>query len=86
MFEDLLLCNLQVLECHLVVDPRTKESRGFGFVTMDSFESAERCIKHLNKSALEGRIITVEKVWASLVLSFVLVIYVKVPVHVKFPF
>ncbi|MCO5594777.1 hypothetical protein L7F22_048810 [Adiantum nelumboides] len=51
----------KVLECHLVVDPRTKESRGFGFVTMDSLESAERCIRHLNKSVLEGRVISVEK-------------------------
>ncbi|KAI5082910.1 hypothetical protein GOP47_0002653 [Adiantum capillus-veneris] len=51
----------KVMECHLVVDPRTKESRGFGFVTMDSMDSAERCIRHLNKSVLEGRVITVEK-------------------------
>ena len=27
---------LQVQDCRLVVDPRTKESRGFGFVTMSS--------------------------------------------------
>ena len=45
-----------------MVDPRTKESRGFGFVTMESLEGADRCIKHLNKSILEGRVITVEKV------------------------
>ena len=51
-----------MVECHLVVDPRTKESRGFGFVTMESLEGADRCIKHLNKSILEGRVITVEKV------------------------
>ncbi|MCO5560253.1 hypothetical protein L7F22_013864 [Adiantum nelumboides] len=59
--EDHFLSEGKVLECHLVVDPRTKESRGFGFVTMDSVESAERCIKHLNKSVLEGRVISVEK-------------------------
>ncbi|KAK9164607.1 hypothetical protein Syun_005509 [Stephania yunnanensis] len=28
---------------------------------MDSVEDAERCIKHLNQSVLEGRYITVEK-------------------------
>eukprot|EP00249_Psilotum_nudum_P013239 c24234_g2_i5 orf=536-826(+) len=28
---------------------------------MDSVEDAERCIKYLNKSILEGRVITVEK-------------------------
>ncbi|XP_073396754.1 uncharacterized protein [Physcomitrium patens] len=51
----------KVLECRLVLDPRTRESRGFGFVTMEHLEDAERCIKYLNRSTLEGRIITVEK-------------------------
>lgn len=44
------------------MDPHSKESRGFGFVTMDTNEGAERCIKYLNRSVLEGRLITVEKV------------------------
>eukprot|EP00246_Nothoceros_aenigmaticus_P000903 TRINITY_DN1113_c0_g1_i4.p1 TRINITY_DN1113_c0_g1~~TRINITY_DN1113_c0_g1_i4.p1 ORF type:complete len:117 (-),score=18.01 TRINITY_DN1113_c0_g1_i4:948-1298(-) len=51
----------KVIECRLVVDPRTRESRGFGFVTMDTSEDAERSIKYLNRSILEGRVITVEK-------------------------
>lgn len=51
----------KVVECHLVVDPRTRESRGFGFVTMATSEDADRCIKYLNRSVLEGRVITVEK-------------------------
>ncbi|GAV76103.1 RRM_1 domain-containing protein [Cephalotus follicularis] len=51
----------KVLECHLVTDPRTRESRGFAFVTMESVEDAESCIKYLNRSVLEGRLITVEK-------------------------
>ncbi|KAL7167578.1 hypothetical protein ACSBR2_038107 [Camellia fascicularis] len=51
----------KVTECHLVTDPRTKESRGFAFVTMETVEDAERCIKYLNHSVLEGRLITVEK-------------------------
>lgn len=54
---------LQVVECQLVTDPRSKESRGFGFVTMESVEDADRCIKNLNRSVFEGRLITVEKVW-----------------------
>jgi len=52
----------KVLECRLVVDPRTRESRGFGFVTMSSTKEADRCIKYLHRSTLEGRVITVEKV------------------------
>lgn len=51
----------KVLDCHLVTDPHTRESRGFGFVTMETIESAERCVKYLNRSVLEGRLITVEK-------------------------
>ncbi|XP_077246732.1 uncharacterized protein LOC143886572 [Tasmannia lanceolata] len=51
----------KVADCHLVVEPRTRISRGFAFITMGSLEDAERCIKHLNQSVLEGRYITVEK-------------------------
>lgn len=50
------------MEVHLVVDPWTREPRGFGFVTMETVEEAERCIKYLNHSVLEGRVIMVEKV------------------------
>ncbi|XP_052184666.1 serine/arginine-rich splicing factor SR45a-like isoform X2 [Diospyros lotus] len=52
----------KVEDIHLVVDPWTRESRGFGFVTMSSVGEADRCIKYLNGSVLEGRVITVEKV------------------------
>lgn len=45
-----------------MVDPWTRESRGFGFVTMSSVKEADRCIKYLDRSILEGRVITVEKV------------------------
>lgn len=55
--------NLQVQSCHVVLDPRTKESRGFAFVTMDSVEDARRSIKYLHRTVLEGRLVTVEKVW-----------------------
>ncbi|XP_072995657.1 uncharacterized RNA-binding protein C25G10.01-like [Typha latifolia] len=51
----------KVVGCHLVVEPRTRASRGFAFVTMDTVEDAERCIKYLNQSVLEGRHITVER-------------------------
>ncbi|KAJ6793017.1 serine/arginine-rich splicing factor SR45a-like [Iris pallida] len=51
----------KVRECELVLDPRSRESRGFAFVTMETVEDADRCVKHLNRSVLEGRLITVEK-------------------------
>ncbi|CAD5170511.1 serine/arginine-rich splicing factor SR45a-like [Musa acuminata AAA Group] len=51
----------KVSECYLIVEPRTRVSRGFAFVTMDTVEGADRCIKYLNQSVLEGRYITVEK-------------------------
>lgn len=52
----------KVTDVHLVVDPWTRESRGFGFITMATMEDANRCIKYLDGSILEGRVITVEKV------------------------
>ncbi|KAL2527930.1 RNA-binding (RRM/RBD/RNP motif) family protein [Forsythia ovata] len=51
----------KVKSVFLVVEPRSRVSRGFAFITMDSAEDANRCIKHLNQSVLEGRYITVER-------------------------
>ncbi|KAL5991378.1 hypothetical protein ACLOJK_012286 [Asimina triloba] len=51
----------EVIDAHLVTDPWTREPRGFGFVTMSTVEEADSCIKYLNRSILEGRVITVEK-------------------------
>jgi transformer-2 protein len=43
-------------------DPHTRESRGFGFVTMESAEEAEAAVTALNATEIQGRVITVEKV------------------------
>jgi RNA recognition motif-containing protein len=43
-------------------DPHTRESRGFGFVTMESAEEAEAAITALNATELMGKAINVEKV------------------------
>eukprot|EP00850_Spirogloea_muscicola_P005417 SM000024S07879 [mRNA] locus=s24:905657:907686:- [translate_table: standard] len=59
--EDHFAREAKVIEARLVVDPRTKESRGFGFVTVSTIDEAERCMKYLNRSILEGRVITVER-------------------------
>ena len=58
----LLLVAPQVVDASIVLDPWTRESRGFGFVTMATLKEAQRCIKYLDRSVLEGRVITVEKV------------------------
>ncbi|KAJ7530123.1 hypothetical protein O6H91_15G079800 [Diphasiastrum complanatum] len=59
--EEFLSREGKVVECRLVVDPRTRASRGFGFVRMETLEDADRCIKYLDRSTLEGRIISIEK-------------------------
>ncbi|KAE8773737.1 alternative splicing regulator [Hordeum vulgare] len=51
----------KVKDCRVVTDPRTKESRGFAFVTMENVEDARRCIKYLHHTVLEGRLISVAK-------------------------
>ncbi|KAL6555853.1 hypothetical protein OROHE_007127 [Orobanche hederae] len=51
----------KVKSVFLVVEPRSRVSRGFAFITMDNVEDANQCIKHLNQSVLEGRYITVER-------------------------
>jgi transformer-2 protein len=43
-------------------DPHTRESRGFGFVTMESAEEAEAAITALNATEFMGKPVTVEKV------------------------
>jgi RNA recognition motif-containing protein len=43
-------------------DPHTRESRGFGFVTMESGEEADAAIAALNATDLMGKTLNVEKV------------------------
>jgi len=50
-------------------DPHSRESRGFGFVTMESAEEAEAAITALNSTDIMGQIITVEKVRRGISLS-----------------
>jgi transformer-2 protein len=51
----------KVTKVKLITDPRTSESRGFGFVTMDTAQQADDAVYYLDKSDLDGRVITVEK-------------------------
>ena len=52
----------QVKKASVMYDPHTRESRGFGFVTMESAEEADAAIAALNATDLMGKVINVEKV------------------------
>lgn len=51
----------RVQKASVMYDPHTRESRGFGFVTMESTEEADAAIVALNSTELMGKIMTVEK-------------------------
>jgi transformer-2 protein len=46
-------------------DPHTRESRGFGFVTMESAEEADAAIAALNGTDLMGKVMSVDKACTS---------------------
>ncbi|KAH9953374.1 hypothetical protein BC827DRAFT_1146241, partial [Russula dissimulans] len=52
----------RVKKASVMYDPHTRESRGFGFVTMESAEEAEAAITALNATEFMGKPVTVEKV------------------------
>jgi RNA recognition motif-containing protein len=45
----------EVTDVHLVSDRETGQSRGFGFVTMGSADSAAKAIREMNGALLDGR-------------------------------
>jgi len=51
----------RVKKASVMYDPHTRESRGFGFVTMESLEEAEAAITALNATEFMGKPVTVEK-------------------------
>lgn len=51
----------QVQKAAVMYDPHTRESRGFGFVTMDTAAEAEAAISALNGTDLKGRNLSIEK-------------------------
>lgn len=52
----------QVKKASVMYDPHTRESRGFGFVTMETGEEAEAAITALNSTDLMGKVMNVERV------------------------
>ncbi|KAJ8093994.1 hypothetical protein PM082_009881 [Marasmius tenuissimus] len=51
----------RVQKAQIILDPHTRESRGYGFVTMESAEEALAAIQLLNATELHGKLIAVEK-------------------------
>jgi len=51
----------RVQKASVMYDPHTRDSRGFGFVTMESGEEADAAIAALNATELMGKTMTVEK-------------------------
>ncbi|KAL4803229.1 hypothetical protein BDV18DRAFT_163279 [Aspergillus unguis] len=47
--------------CSIMVDPHTKESRGFGFVNMVTAEQADAAKEGLQGEVIEGRTLSIEK-------------------------
>ena len=51
----------QVLKVQVIMDPHTRESRGFGFVEMANGEDADKAIEKLRGEQLHGRSLLIEK-------------------------
>merc|ERR1711874_359523 len=51
----------KVIGAKVVTNARTPGARCYGYVTMNSSEDASKCIQHLNRTELHGRMITVER-------------------------
>lgn len=58
---------IQVKKASVMYDPHTRESRGFGFVTMETPEEADAAVAALNSTELMGKIMNVEKVLPSVI-------------------
>ena len=57
--QDAFAAHGTVMETNLMMDRETGRPRGFGFITMNSTEEAQKAISALNGSQLGGRALTV---------------------------
>ncbi|KAG8969767.1 hypothetical protein FRC03_001112 [Tulasnella sp. 419] len=51
----------KVAKASVMYDPHTRESRGFGFVTMETATEADACIAALNGTDVHGKPISIER-------------------------
>lgn len=54
--------SLQVVGAKVVTNAKSPGARCYGFVTMSSTEEATKCISHLHRTELHGKMISVERV------------------------
>lgn len=57
---------MKVVGAKVVTNARSPGARCYGFVTMSTSDEATKCISHLHRTELHGRMISVEKVRQSL--------------------
>ncbi|PON38664.1 Splicing factor-like protein [Trema orientale] len=50
----------EVTEARLIMDPKTRRPKGFGFVTYESEVEAQKALKAMNGRIVDGRLIFVE--------------------------
>lgn len=55
----------KVVGAKVVTNARSPGARCYGFVTMSTSEEATKCINHLHRTELHGKMISVEKVSGS---------------------
>ena len=60
---------MKVVGAKVVTNARSPGARCYGFVTMSTSDEATKCISHLHRTELHGRMISVEKVRPSLPLE-----------------
>lgn len=51
----------EVEKCQIMLDPHTRESRGFGFVKLVTAEQADAAKEGLQGEVIEGRTLSIEK-------------------------
>lgn len=61
--------SLKVVGAKVVTNAKSPGARCYGFVTMSSTEEATKCISHLHRTELHGKMISVERVRAFYVCS-----------------
>ena len=49
----------EITEAKVITDRNTGRSRGFGFVSLEQDDAADRAIEEMNNTQLDGRTITV---------------------------